>query len=106
MTEPDEQPAYELVMPFVVVTSKGGPYDDEAFTAGWQCAELDRDLAEAAALGATGLARTVRTQSVPQVDLIAMKHGFSARVEPWGEAPDEWSVAGFTAVSGEEQGDD
>jgi hypothetical protein len=31
----DEQ-QYDLVMPFLNVVSRGGKYEDEPFTAGWQ----------------------------------------------------------------------
>ena len=32
---------YELVMPFVVVTSAGGPYDDESYVAGFEASRVD-----------------------------------------------------------------
>ena len=72
----DAASQFELVMPFVVVTSKGGPYDDEAFVAGWSCAVIDQALAALAPWRAT-FQRTVRTAVVPQVDLIAMKHEYA-----------------------------
>jgi hypothetical protein len=72
----DAASQFELVMPFVVVASKGGPYDDEAFVAGWSCAEIDQALNAVAPWRAT-FQRTVRTEVVPQVDLIAMKHEYT-----------------------------
>jgi hypothetical protein len=67
---------FELVMPFVVVTSKGGPYDDAAFVAGWECAVIDRALGAVAEYEAT-FRRTVHSANLPQLDLIAMKHGYA-----------------------------
>lgn len=67
-----------MVMPFLVVQSKGGPYDDEAFTAGWAMGSLDAKL-ESLAIDPSGVYEigvTVPTECVSQIDLIAMKHGF------------------------------
>lgn len=90
MNEPD--PAYGLVMPFVVCASKGGPYDDVAFTAGYECGMLDVVL-ELAAANPDGhrIERTVRTASLAQVDLLAMRHGYVLDSEAWPECPDEWT---------------
>jgi len=75
--EPDDGATeYELVMPFVVVASKGGPYDDESFVAGWSCAVVDQALSAVAPWRAT-FRRTIRTDVMPQVDLIAMKHEYA-----------------------------
>ena len=68
----DEQ--HGLVMPFVVVASHGGPYDDEAFVAGWECGSLDMALRVLAPTGAV-LRRWVKPALIEQLDLIAMKHG-------------------------------
>lgn len=90
--EPDEQPTepqYEIVMPFVVTQSNGGPYDDDAFVAGWYAAELDIVLEQMARFHC-GMARTVPTPLVPQIDLIAMKYGFYFEHEPCEDA-EGWS---------------
>ncbi len=99
MSEPEQQ--YELVMPFKVCKTQGGPYDDESFVAGWTLALLDRDLAEAVVdrLPVTG--RSLRPAMMPQVDLIAMKHGYGVAAEPWDEAPEEWLVVDFIRESAE-----
>lgn len=92
--EGGSQPRYELVMPFVVVASAGGPYDDEAFVAGWSCAEVDQALTALAPWRAT-FQRAVRAGVVPQVDLIAMKHGYRlVHDDPAadGERGDGWSM--------------
>ncbi len=72
---PDEV-THALVMPFVIVTSKGGPYDDQAFVAGWACGVFDVRLETIAAMGGLPMAQWVRTDTVPQLDLIAMRRGF------------------------------
>jgi hypothetical protein len=93
----DAAPQYELVLPFVLVTSKGGPFDDDAFVAGWQCAEIDQALTALAPWGAT-MAKTVYAQVVPQLDLIAMKHGYAMEttLERDGEPlPEGWAIAAF-----------
>ena len=95
-TEPEDQPeceGMELVMPFVVVTSKGGPFDDDAFTAGWAAAEIDGTLATAERIGATEVKFEVfRTALLKQVDLIAMRYGFASVVVEASEEWPEWGV--------------
>lgn len=41
VAEPAE---YDLVMPFVTVTSAGGPHDDDAYVAGFEMGALDACL--------------------------------------------------------------
>ncbi len=96
MTDDDET-EYALVMPFVVVKSQGGPYDDDAFTAGWQASQIDRVLSAAVEIGASALAPiSVPPALLPQLDLIAMKHGYQATSEPWAEAPEHWALVTFS----------
>lgn len=100
MTDPLDQPeddGMELALPFILCKSAGGPYDDDAFTAGYECGLIDKDLTVAAAIGQATLTRTVRTVSVPQLDLIAMHHSFTAEATADDEVP-EWSRVTFTAV--------
>lgn len=66
----------ELVMPFVCVTSVGGPFDDDAFVAGYQLGRLDQELAVLDALEFASDSRLVDTRCLDQLDLIAMKHGW------------------------------
>ncbi|WP_228981430.1 hypothetical protein [Streptomyces sp. DH12] len=73
--EPDAQ----LVMPFVIVQSNGGPYDDAAFVAGATCGQLIAELAALAEHGATPQPRYVRPEYLPQIDLIAMRYGYVLR---------------------------
>lgn len=75
----DHETEHGLVMPFVAVQSRGGPYDDEAYCAGYEMgrldAILDRDdeypLHEPLAIQAANR---------EQADLIAMRHGYVAEV--------------------------
>ena len=88
----DHPDGYGLVMPFVCVTSKGGPYDDAAFVAGARYGQ------DAAAIEAAGVEWDgyVYPEMVPQYDLLAMHHGFTMHAEPWAEHPDEWVWVTFT----------
>lgn len=70
MSEHDSETEYGLVMPFVVVKSKGGPHDDGAFVAGFRLGQIWQVL-EPDGAGWTGL---VREDDMPQLDLIAMHH--------------------------------
>ena len=94
MNHADEHEVYGLVMPFVVVKSKGGPLDDEAYVAGFECGRLDVRLAEA-----TGprVMTTVHTVSVPQLDLLAMNHGWRMTTEP--TEFEEWTFVEFEKAS-------
>ncbi len=95
MIDPMDQPEHEgleLAFPFTVCQSNGGPYDDEAFVAGYQAGRVDTALKTAAAIGATTYTVTVLTTLVGQLELIGMHYGFPAMTaEQFGEAP-EWST--------------
>lgn len=97
----DGEVEYDLVMPFVVCQSRGGPYEDEAFVAGWALGQLDIELGQAAADRRPLLNRTVRTASMPQVELLAMKHGLMAEPEE-SEGVPEWSTVQFLVPAMEE----
>lgn len=89
-----EEPGHErwgLVMPFVVCSSKGGPYEDTAFVAGYQAGGIDMALAAQSAISGEGMRVTVYTALVPQLDLIAMRHGFLAEAETDTLYP-QWTV--------------
>lgn len=68
---------YDLVMPFVLVQSVGGEYDDNAYVAGWRLGELWTLLQVAEATGLDVPRVTLPLSDAPQVDLIAMRFGFS-----------------------------
>jgi len=101
MTDEPIEGGYGLVMPFVVCDDHGGPFDAVAFTAGWACAALDKTLDQLAqAFGTTGgmaqVEQYVDPRLIPQLDLIAMAHGFTVTHKNWGDGPDEWTLATFT----------
>lgn len=73
MNEPE---GYGLIMPFVVCRSKDGPYEDDSFVAGYQAGRADSALAAIAAVEGDGLTLTTYPDLVPQLELIAMRHGF------------------------------
>jgi len=72
-------------MPFVVCSSSGGPYDDDAFVAGYHLGQLDERLRHGLVVDEIV---TLRSDSLPQFDLIAMRHGlfYSAVAEADGWA--------------------
>lgn len=94
MSDPDrpEPEAMTLVVPFIVCTSKGGPYDDDSFVAGYQAGAVDRMLAIASAVGAERVA-------------VGMNRGFPAlEATEVTETPDyqampEWSFVTFSTGS-------
>jgi hypothetical protein len=93
-----EEQGFDLVMPFVTVTSKGGPHDDDAYTAGWEMGLLDALLDRQRP---SVHEQFIQADSEPQADLIAMRRGYSAVVRPTGEG---WAWAEFTAVPVERKG--
>lgn len=68
---------HELVMPYVTVTSRGGPHDDDSFVAGWVCGRIDAQLSTLVALRGT-CSVWIPPEVAPQVDLIAMRHHYLA----------------------------
>lgn len=97
LDQPGEE-GLELVVPFVICQSAGGEFDDDAFVAGFQCGDIDRALAVAAAACAeTVRFPMVRTALLKQLDLIAMNRGFPVmRFESTDEYPD-WADVRFYA---------
>jgi len=83
---------FGLVMPFVVCASNGGTLDDHAFTCGWECAALEAILRYE---HPPTLGRYVHTDAVDQLDLIAMKEGYTMRRVPWADDP-TWTWVTFT----------
>lgn len=87
-----DEPGYGLVMPFVTVTSKGGPHDDESYTAGYAMGILDAMLAS----GIPKHAVTILAVSEPQADLLAMQYGYRSVI---GDVDNEWAFASFTKIT-------
>jgi hypothetical protein len=65
-----------LVMPFVVVASRGGRWDDEAYCAGYEMGTLNAALAQRPAR----LLMTLQDGNQDQADLVAMRHGYRCTV--------------------------
>lgn len=84
---PEPEASYGLVMPFVVTSDAGGPYDSTAFVAG---ARFGQDATELKAELPDEWERYVYPPMVPQYDLLAMHHGYEMTSEPWEDFPDEW----------------
>lgn len=84
---------YGLVMPFVVVTSVGGPYDDDAYAAGWEAKTIQIQLAGLVEQsGPLIMVASIHTENQPQIDLVAMQEGWTVAFEPYD---DEWVTATF-----------
>lgn len=91
MAEEHGDPCYDLVMPFLAVRSKGGPYDDEAYVAGYEMGQLDALLESHHHPINT---RAVQTANLAQVDLLAMQYGYTIRSTPYQDDP-EWTTVEF-----------
>lgn len=86
---------FEIKIPFVVTTSVGGPYDDDAYAAGWEAAQVEKWLGAVDALACAGSLRPAlpfHTENVPQIDLVAMGHGWKMTVE---DSIDGWAYCTF-----------
>jgi hypothetical protein len=88
----NEPEAFDLVEPFVVVASEGGPYDDVAFVAGARYGQLAEKLTNEHPVE---FSTYEYPALVPQLDLLAMRLGYVLTVEPWEDHPDEWVRATF-----------
>ena len=92
-----DESGYDLVMPFLPVQSKGGPYDDHAYVAGYEMGLLDAALHIASTLAPLlGMdngtySKTIHIENQAQADLIAMRYGFKASFVTEDEFP-EWAV--------------
>lgn len=94
--EPNLEPvvAYELVYPFIVCASHGGPYDDETFVAGVQVGWIDRTLAVADATDITPVTFTVRTVLLAQLELVGMAHDYPVMLMEETSIK-EWTLIAF-----------
>jgi hypothetical protein len=95
--EPEEVD-HDLVLPFIVCKSKGGPYDDDSFSAGFAIGTLWLQLGSQMNAGIVGRfyqlpSGVFRNEVLPQVDLIAMHFGLVTHFEPYD---DEWTTVRFT----------
>ena len=90
----EDENGWNLLMPFIVCQSKGGPYDDDAFTAGWHCGSIDAELTALYMYPNPKPSYTVRAEMVPQLELIGMRHGFPVLVAEATGYP-EWTLITF-----------
>lgn len=81
MSSTEEPAEYGMVMPFVAVASKGGPFDDASYCAGYEMGQLDAALQ----LKPRQLQVTIRTVNVAQADLVAMRRGYTSEAHPQSE---------------------
>lgn len=88
---------YTLAMPFVLCQSEGGPYDDAAFIAGATCGALIEELRVLRLTTATPHERYVNAKYLPQIDLIAMSHGYTIKPGELDEASG-WQIVAFEFV--------
>ena len=96
MSSDDE---FDLVMPFVVCRSKGGPYDDHAYVAGFEAGRLDMALTLSPMLPGSRVREPMpyHSDNIPQLDLIAMRHGVRLEVE------DHWEGWSHISLQAEEE---
>src|SRR5262245_16338253 len=81
------------VMPFVLCRSRGGPYDDEAFSSGWRLGAIGATLSSP---GTSALCESIRPDERVQADLVAMACGYSMRVDP--STDPGWLAVTFTRI--------
>jgi|SRR4051812_26083869 hypothetical protein len=80
-------------VPFVVVRSSGGPYDDEAFVAGYALGVLSTSLSDSSMQ--SPFVMPTYANAVKQADLIAMRYGWLTRaIDKMGE----WVILQFYRV--------
>lgn len=95
------QEGYNLIYPFVVCKSNGGPYEDHAFVAGARFGDVARRCENHEPV----IELYVDPESVRQYELLAMHHGYLMKSTPWDEYPEDWAwlslVRNPTVVAGE-----
>jgi hypothetical protein len=100
VTDDLDQPEPEgmtLAVPFVVCRSNGGPYEDDAFCAGFQAGEVDRALDMGAAARAESIQFPMaRTSLLKQFELIGMNRGYPIMTADVSEEWPEWCVVTFS----------
>jgi len=95
----------DLVMPFLVCQSNGGPYDDNSFVAGVRFGAIDAELAAAGGMHAVTPDFPFPTPLVPQLDLLAMSRGYTTTIEAIPGADYEWATVTFTPEAPKEAGE-
>jgi hypothetical protein len=80
-------------MPLVLCRSRGGPYDDDAFSSGWRLGGIGALLAGP---GISALCESIRAHERVQADLLAMACGYSMTVDP--STDPDWLSVTFTRI--------
>lgn len=95
-TEPSGEPGeMALTVPFTACVSNGGPYDDEAFAAGFDCGAMHTEMLLLRTIGATPAARLVKPGVLDQLDLLAMHNRYTIKRGETDEASG-WVWVSFT----------
>lgn len=81
-----------VIVPFVVVASVGGMYQDDSFFAGYEIGRLEADLDHARATGHFPAPRWLKEPLTHQADLAAMARNFVMRTRNPGPEDDQESV--------------
>lgn len=85
-------PTWSLDIPFVVVESVGGPFNDDAYVAGWEAAMVNYALGSRHIVVTTMM---VHEANLKQLDIIAMAKGYNMdELARYEEAPG-WVQVGF-----------
>src|SRR5215510_14618476 len=79
------------VLPLVLCRSRGGPYDDDAFSSGWRLGAIGATLAGP---GISALCESIRAHERVQADLMAMADGYAMTVDP--STDPNWLTVTFT----------
>lgn len=95
---PEEPEGFGLLIPFVCVTSKGGPFDDLAFVAGVQYGEISAELKDGTF---PDDGKMVYSAIVQQLDLLAMHLKLVMFADAWDEHPEEWTKVRFERAPAE-----
>lgn len=100
MSDSDQDPEYELLMPLVVCKSNGGPYDDKSFVVGMRYSEVMFGLQTLPLFGIVEYTSWVEPDLVPQLDLLAMHYGWTVTTVPCSTegCEEEWVHVKFTKV--------
>lgn len=98
MTDESDDAVFAPLMPFLPVTSKGGPFDDQAYVAGYEmgllcCALADEDAVEP-------INQVILAANVAQADLLAMRFGW--HLEAVFPADDTWTAIELLRTAGPE----
>jgi hypothetical protein len=91
-----EDDGLHLAVPFIVCQSAGGPYEDDAFCAGFQAGEIDRALDMGAAVRAETITFPMaRSALLKQLELIGMNRGYPVMTADVSEEWPQWCTVTF-----------